>query len=226
MARPRIASLSLEQPRSLSEQVAEKLKNAIVEGRFSFGENISEEKLAAAFGVSRTPVRDALNALQFTGLVEVRPKRGSYVFSPTAEEIRHLWQFREILEREACRLALETDAAALIGDLTAVHEQMLPERDALDGSAFARLDVAFHRCFFDHCGNTYLVESYNLAAARIATIINRSVRISGFDRRRSHEEHQMMIESLKAGDLARFDAVLKAHLKGTLDAVTGNLVGA
>ena len=79
--------LRIDPPKTLTEIVAAKLREAIIEGHYAFGENISEDKLAAAFGVSRTPVRDALNALQFTGLVTVKPKRGSFVFNPTIEDV-------------------------------------------------------------------------------------------------------------------------------------------
>ena len=73
--------------KSVADQVRDGLRDAIVDGQFAMGENISEERLTALFGVSRSPVRDALNALKFIGLVEILPKRGSFVFLPGAAEV-------------------------------------------------------------------------------------------------------------------------------------------
>lgn len=223
MARLRTASLLLREPRSLSDQVARKLEDAIVAGRFAFGENISEEKLAAAFGVSRTPVRDALNTLQFVGLVEVRPKRGSYVFNPTAAEIDQLWQYREILEREACALALQADPASLLADLRTTFDEMQSTHDKADIAGHAHLETAFHSLFFVHCGNAYLTDAYNLGAARIATIITLSNRTNGAGRQSSLEEHSTMLDSLAAHDLPRFNDTLTAHMRRTLVAATADL---
>lgn len=222
MPKSRLSSLSLENPRSLSDQVAEKLQNAIVERRFTFGENISEEKLAAAFGVSRTPVRDALNSLQFTGLVEVRPKRGSFVFNPTPDEIVQLWEYREILEREACALAMRKNGEVLIGELRDILAQMTPDMPGAEVS-FARLDARFHRTFFLRCGNVYLQDAYSIGSARIATLITLFTRAHAGHRQASLADHLKMVECLAAGDCAAFGDVLAAHLGRTLAIVIDHL---
>lgn len=204
-----------EQHRSLSDQVADKLQTAIIEGRFVLGENVSEERLATAFGVSRTPVRDALNALQFTGLVEVRPKRGSFVFNPTAQDILELWEFREIVEREACGLAMAKHPQNMICDLRAVVELMLPNET--DSQKYAKLDARFHQCFFQHCGNPHIRAAHGLVAARIATIIALIARDSQGRRRGSVLEHQWMLKCLETGDLREFNSIHRAHMTRTLD---------
>ena len=66
---------AIEMPKSLTEIVAQRVRQAIIDGEFALGQMISEETLAESFGVSRTPVRDALTLLQTTGLVEIRSKR-------------------------------------------------------------------------------------------------------------------------------------------------------
>ena len=79
--------------RSLTTQVTEVIRDAIIDGRFPLGEALSELKLAAAFKVSRTPVREALTALQSQGLIEIRPQSGSFVFMPSDEDVGELAEF-------------------------------------------------------------------------------------------------------------------------------------
>ena len=74
--------------KSLAEVAATKIRDAILSGHFRLGENISEDRLVDMLGVSRTPVRDAMALLAREGLVVVRPKRGSFVFETSPEDIK------------------------------------------------------------------------------------------------------------------------------------------
>lgn len=205
----------LEQPQSLTTMVIERLREAIIDGQFALGENISEDRLASAFGVSRSPVRDALNALQFTGLVEVRSKRGSFVFNPTVEEVAELCDFRFMLEREAARLSRARAGDRLVADLERLTSVMQRAEDAGDQRGYARADTAYHNAFIDHCGNRLVSDAYRLAEARIATL--RTVLTVPFDERRrsSFDEHRLMVDQLRRGAMAAFEATLDDHIART-----------
>ena len=118
--------LKIEAPKSLATLVAQRLREAIIDGEFALGEMIPEETLAASFGVSRTPVREALNQLQLAGLVVIRPQRGSYVFEPTEADIAAICEFRCLLEPRAAELAYrharEATAAALQAAISEMEE--------------------------------------------------------------------------------------------------------
>lgn len=204
--------MRIEQPKTLTEIVIEKLRAAIIEGHYGFGENISEDKLAAAFGVSRSPVRDALSALQFTGLVTVKPKRGSFVFNPTIEEVAEICDYRLMLEREALRLSMQKSPQAFLADLDDTIAAMRERMEAADEYGYVRLDTAFHKLFFDHCGNSLVQNAFDLVEARIATI--RTALNARFKQRRedSFDQHVEIVEGLRAGDWARVDAVLGRHI--------------
>lgn len=204
--------MRIEPPKTLTEIVSQKLREAIIEGHYAFGENISEDKLAAAFGVSRTPVRDALSALQFTGLVTVKPKRGSFVFNPTIEEVGEICDYRLMLEREALRLSMEKDPAGFIASLEQTIERMRERMRAQDDYGYVRLDTEFHNLFFDHCGNSLVQTAFELVEARIATI--RTALNARFKQRRedSFDQHIEIVEALKAGDWDTANAVLKDHI--------------
>jgi DNA-binding GntR family transcriptional regulator len=204
--------MQIEQPRTLTEMVVERLREAIIDGEFAFGENISEDKLATAFGVSRTPVRDALSALQFTGLVTVRPKRGSFVFTPSGAEVGEICDYRLMLEREALRLAMAGDRAGFLAALEDALARMRARMAAGDELGYVRVDREFHSLFFAHCGNRLVQTAFDLVEARVATI--RTALNARFKQRReaSFEQHVEIVAALRAGDWPRVDAVLGRHI--------------
>jgi DNA-binding GntR family transcriptional regulator len=91
---------------SAADQVANALRLAILNGEFGPGQAVPQEEIAARFGVSRIPVRDAMNLLQAEGLLHIVPSKGSFVANPTPNEIRETYEIRVLLEVEALRLAL------------------------------------------------------------------------------------------------------------------------
>src|SRR5919198_2133042 len=107
-------SLKLDTPRSLSQRVMLRLRQAIIDGEFALGAAISEEMVAQAFGVSRTPVREAMGQLQAQGLVMIRPQVGSFVFTPSAGDISDICAFRIIIEPKAAELAFRHDRAGAV----------------------------------------------------------------------------------------------------------------
>ena len=204
--------MRIEQPKTLTEIVIERLREAIIAGQFGFGENVSEDKLAAAFGVSRTPVRDALSALQFTGLVTVKPKRGSFVFSPTIEEVAEICDYRLMLEREALRLSMQKAPESFLAALDRSIAKMRDRMEAGDEYGYVRLDTEFHNLFFDYCGNSLVQNAFHLVEARIATI--RTALNARFKQRReaSFDQHVEIVNGLRAGDWSRVDKVLGGHI--------------
>src|SRR6201998_2364968 len=97
--------LSNQSISSAGVQVAHALRLAILNGEFGPGQAVSQEQIAARFGVSRIPVRDAMNLLQAEGLLQIVPSKGSFVANPDPDEIRETYEIRVLLELEALRLA-------------------------------------------------------------------------------------------------------------------------
>ena len=103
--------------KSLVPTIADKIRAAIVDAELDFGENLSEDTLASAFEVSRTPVREALNLLQMEGLVIIVPKSGTYVFTPTLEDIAELCDYRVGLEKQAIALTPQKSLPLAVSEL-------------------------------------------------------------------------------------------------------------
>ncbi|HKX40170.1 MAG TPA: GntR family transcriptional regulator, partial [Burkholderiaceae bacterium] len=190
-------------------------REAIIDGEFALGAMIPEETLATSFGVSRTPVREALNQLQLLGLVSIRPQRGSYVFEPSEADIVALCEFRFVMEPRAAELAWRHDKAAALGDLKSAVAEMAAARKAKDAVRYSRADTRLHEAFVHHCGNPYLQAAYATAGAKIAAL--RTHLSAGTDvlNPRGFEQHKHLLELFEQGDFKAFEALLRDHVMGT-----------
>ena len=222
-------SLKIRQPKSLTEMVFSRLRQAIIDGEFALGENISEEKLAEALGVSRTPVRDALAQLQLVGLVNVRPKRGTFVFEPTERDVIAICDFRYMLEAHAVKLSLQRDSMGFLDALNNVLAEMERVMTGNDPVAYGRIDTRFHQTFFEWCDNSYVQDSFKLAEGRIAAL--RTILTSPLQERRheSFQEHHTMVALMAKEDFATLDKVFRTHIDRTLavhlDALRSGVIG-
>ena len=209
---------AIEMPKSLTEIVAQRVRQAIIDGEFALGQMISEETLAESFGVSRTPVRDALTLLQTTGLVEIRSKRGSYVFQPDEADVQAICDFRARLELHGATLSRAADREATLAALREALAQMEAAAAADDDVAYGHGDSVFHEAFFSQCGNPYVVISYALVSGKIAALRTNMARQFSNARDVSLQEHRAMVACVDAGDFAQLAAILQAHVGRTVEA--------
>jgi DNA-binding GntR family transcriptional regulator len=213
----------LETAKSLATRVAERLREAIIDGELALGAMIPEESLAAQFGVSRTPVREALNQLQLMGLVVVKPQRGSYVFAADAADVAALSEFRRVVEPQAAELAYEHGRAATIAALEAAIAEMADARKAKDAVRYSRADTRLHEAFFAHCGNPYMQAAYAHAGARIAALRTHLSAPADVLRSTGHEQHKRLLALFRQGDFVQFGALMREHVTGTRDAYVASL---
>lgn len=203
--------------KSLAEIAASQIRDAILSGAFRLGENISEDRLVERLGVSRTPVRDAMALLAREGLVVVRPKRGTFVFETSSEDIKAICDYRELLETQGARVALGNARQAYLDELQDIISAMTTALEADDAEAYGRLDTQFHGAAFSHCGNSYLRDANSLVAGRIAALRANITAPYAERRAESMAEHVVMMDLLSEGNLAAFDAALKVHIRRTED---------
>lgn len=128
----------------LTQVVYGKLLRAIVQGRLDLGEPLSENDLARALCLSKAPIRESLGELRVRGLVEVVPRSGSYVFSPTAEQITELCDYRALLETNALRISMKRMPKVLVASLRHIVAQMGQAQRDGDISAGNELDKEYH----------------------------------------------------------------------------------
>jgi DNA-binding GntR family transcriptional regulator len=208
---------SIETPKSLAAMVVARLREAIINGEFALGELIPEEALAESFGVSRTPVREALNQLQQLGLVVIRPQRGSYVFEPSEQDVAALCEFRSVLEPRAAELAWHHDREGTLATLTTAVTEMKAARAQRDAVRYSRADTRLHEALFDHCGNPYLQAAYATAGAKIATLRTHLSAPADVLNDKGFKQHTDLVQLFRAGDFKGFEALMRKHVTGTRD---------
>jgi len=205
-------SFKLDTPKSLSQKVMLRLRQAIIEGELKLGAVIAEEMLAQSFGVSRTPVREAMSLLQAQGLVVVKPQVGSFVFTPSAADIDELCTFRILIEPKAAELAYGHDRDGALKTMTSAVADMKRAVAARDTLAYGSADTAFHDALFTYCGNHYLMQSYQLIAGRVAAL--RTNLSSPIDVRTpaSFDQHRELLDLFERGKFEGFAKLMKLHI--------------
>jgi DNA-binding GntR family transcriptional regulator len=150
----------------LADEIAYRLRSEILDGKLPLGARLQHEELAARFGVSRTPIREALRQLQALNLVVVTPNRGATVRVLSRNELLEVYELRAELEGFACELACERASEADLAELdqaqlrlsaAVASRKQLPEVE-LDAS-MAGWNDAFHACIHRAAGNHQLIRS-------------------------------------------------------------------
>ena len=203
--------MQIKRPNSLSKIAEDHIRESIVRGRFRMGESLLEVKLSDAMGISKTPIREALAALNLQGLVQIIPQRGAFVFSLSKQEIVQLCQFRLLLETAALDQSFAKSPVALVAELENIVIKMATARDTGAFERYLDLDSDFHDAFFNHCRNHYLCEGYNKVSDIVKTM---RTYLSKTKHRitKSFEEHQAITELLKNGKLKAAKTVLKTQI--------------
>lgn len=213
----------VEHPKSLTEVTAGKIRDAIVSGELALGSKLSEQRLADTLGVSRSPVRDALAALQSEGLVVISPKRGSFVFTPDLRVVDELCEHRLILETSALRLGIARNHAPLIAELEAAGTTMQKALQADDPHGYTLGDHQFHNAIIQGAMNRALVKSYNLTISPLKALRTHLFTIMSENTDRSMAEHSAVLEAARLQDTDTATARLGLHIAHLNDAFRAKL---
>lgn len=149
--------IKIDEPKLLSEDIADSIKTAIIKGKFKPGEKISEGDLAESMGISRTPLREAFRKLENEGFIKIIPRKGAVVANIDAEEAINLYEIKSTLEGLAARLAAANMKEKDISKLEKVNDELKELIDKNDLESFYRVHTRFHEGFVKLCGNKRLV---------------------------------------------------------------------
>jgi DNA-binding GntR family transcriptional regulator len=203
----------LQDEPNLTRVAYEKIRSAIVYGPLDLGEPLSENALAKALGMSKAPIRAAMSELRLKGLVEVVPQSGTYVFSPTRQDIEDLCDFRFLLEGQALEAAVRHSASALLSALEPIVRAM-QAAGAVDPSGSRHLDGEYHLTFVRYCDNRYLADAYETIGHRVEALRHRFMHTTVF-RQRALAEHAELVDLIAAGRVAKAVSVLGEHIART-----------
>lgn len=199
---------------SLTDRVRESILGAIVDGRLQPGSLHSVQTLATAFGVSRTPVREALIDLSGQGVVKFERNRGVRILQTSVHDLEEILALRLLLEVPATHRAVENGSAELVPALEAELAAMKEAAGGGDEVTTMRHDRRFHELINEASGNARLaafVDSLrDLVLTRGISTVGRSRELPEIV-----AEHAAIIAAIEAGDAAAAAAAMKEHLVNT-----------
>ena len=191
------------------EQALTRLRQMVIEGSLSPGEQIRQQEMAEQFGVSRVPLREALNVLADQGLLQHRPNAGYFVTKRDPGEVRQIRRMLELLEDELLHGMAWPDEA-LLAELHQLNDQMRADAEAFDWRALMKKNRVFHFRIFALSPDTLILDEvrrlWTLADPLIATKLGTPEASA-----RTVVEHVAILDALKARDREACLAALRAH---------------
>ncbi|WP_280868184.1 GntR family transcriptional regulator [Streptomyces sp. SAI-127] len=202
----------LERPGPLRDRVYGALLELITTRALQPGQHLVESELAGHLGVSRQPVREALQRLNTEGWVDLRPAQGAFVHEPTDEEADQLLTVRTLLEAEAARLAAANAGSAGIAVLEELCAQGESAVAADDVDAAVALNARLHATIMELAGNAVLAELAGQVDRRVRWYYTPIARQRG---QQSWIEHRELIAAIADRDEQRATAVMRQHTEQT-----------
>ena len=200
-----------EDGRLLSARIADEIRSAVLSGEMRPGMRIRQELLAAKFGASRIPVREALKQLENEGLVVLAPNRGAWIADVNSEESIEVYRIREVVEPlailESVPYLTDADISALDAMINELERVTTLER-------YLQLDREFHHYMYRRHHNRHAVDLWEDHREILRAIARRLP--SSLRRRKSvMEEHRALLEAIRTHDEDRAAAVIAEHVAGS-----------
>ncbi|GHV45835.1 transcriptional regulator [Spirochaetia bacterium] len=198
--------------KSLNAQVYEALKQDILKQNIKFGEKLSNRKLQEKYGVSSSPVRDALNRLYQEGLLESITQGGVSVLSFDYQRALDINEVISLLNREA--VALSIARAGLPGAVVLRLEQIVQMQSAhISDEEYYVYDIQFHQVFIDFCGNAEIVKIYAQHSSLWLLLVRLYHADRDSSRRGTLAEHRQIVESYRIGNIPKTQELLSRHFQ-------------
>jgi len=209
-----MSALSLA-PRALYEEVAELLRQRIFARELAPGSWIDEMRLAEEYGISRTPLREALKVLATEGLVTMKMRRGAYVTEVNDKDQRDVYHLLSLLESDAAGVVAAQASDAELADLNSIHQELVAAVGSTD--KFFVINERFHMRLLEIANNRW--RDQMVADLRKVMKLNRHNSLLKSGRiEESLREHQALLEALLARDVSASVARMQAHFANGLEA--------
>lgn len=204
------------QHRILYQEAADRIRDLIEHGVLTTGEKISEKKLCDKFGISRTPLREALKVLTSEGLIEILPNRGARVSRLTLNDVQHTYDVMGALEGLAGEAACRRITDDELSTISEIHGQMVEHFHRQDLQAYFQANLQIHERILSASGNAVLLEMYNNLSQRIKRF-RFTAEMSAEFWQKAMNDHEAMLEALQDRDSKRLGEILREHLNHKLE---------
>ena len=206
-------------PRALYEEVAESLRQRIFSRELAPGSWIDELKIAQAYGISRTPLREALKVLATEGLVTMKLRRGAYVTEVSEQDLTEVYHLLSLLESDAARSVATHASSEQLAELVALHARLeaaaIPGQE--DRETFFRINEQFHMSLLEIAANRWSLQT--VLDLRKVMKLNRHNSLLKTGRvAQSLHEHRAIMAALQARDAQAASARMQEHFDNGLEA--------
>ncbi|MDA2806417.1 GntR family transcriptional regulator [Nocardiopsis suaedae] len=206
--------------RSTSELIADQLREAIMYGSLSPGDQLGETDLASRLGVSRGPLREAMQRLVQEGLLRSERHRGLFVRELTADDVRDVYVARLAVERTSCALIMRGNRGEALARLTAALAALEEAAATGDRDAMSDADQAFHQALVSCSGNSRLermAQTLLVETRMCLTVMQRSYP----EPDELVDEHRKLLDAISDGDEELLLELISAHMMDTVERVNG-----
>jgi DNA-binding GntR family transcriptional regulator len=201
--------------RALYEDVAERLRSQIFARELEPGSWVDETKLAADYGISRTPMREALKVLAVEGLVTMKPRRGAYVAEMSRDDVAQVYHLLALLESDAAGEVARRANDEQLQRLEQLHERL--EKHSRQRDAFFATNEQFHMALLDIAGNRWRTQI--VTDLRKVMKLNRHHSLFRQGRLAdSLAEHRALMAALRSRSAAKATALMREHFANGLEA--------
>ncbi|MBW6399098.1 GntR family transcriptional regulator [Roseomonas sp. HJA6] len=197
--------------RDLARDAYDRVKAAIQDGELTVGTRVTEAELANLFGISRTPIRDAIVRLEADGLLTNEPRRGLVVTQLDHQQMVELYAMREILEGAAAQLAARHASEIEVATLESLVEE--EGRSLGDRTRIAQINWRFHELLSLAAHNRYLLRSLrqlSVTMSLLPSLLHARNRAE-----EAHHEHRAIVMALRARDGAAAEVAIRAHIQSS-----------
>lgn len=222
-----IADLPVLSRPSLSDQVCEVLRDKILSHQWVSGQRLDLAQIEESMGISRTPLKEALSRLEMEGLIQIEPRRGTFVTDPTAEQVGESFDVRRVLDMYAAELAVQRVTKKQLGQLRKITQRL---EELVDGrewnevyQEYLVLDNELHAAIVTIAGNKRLLEMWrlvNLYSHMASVHYGRSKT----DVDIALAQHRQMLRLLEAGDAQGLKTVISEHMIASKNWLLNELV--
>lgn len=205
--------------RNLYREVADRIGDLIEHGELAPGDRISEKQLCDRFGVSRTPLREALKVLASEGLIELLPNRGARVVRLTMKMVKDTYDLMAALEGLSGELACQRITPGEVDAIRQLHNSMLQHYRERNLMAYFQVNQQIHESILAASGNEVLQEMYNNLSQRVKRV-RYSKKMTERFWSQAVEDHENMMTALEQRDGKQLGQILRDHLCNKLEVAT------
>jgi DNA-binding GntR family transcriptional regulator len=203
-------------PTTLASYVTAAIRSGILDGRYPLGSRLDQQTLADEFGASIIPVRESLRQLEAEGLIQIAPRRGAFVVSPTVDEVREVYRLRAMFEAFATKEAVPALSGASLAQMDGLLAQMARTGRGNTYDNWSRLNQEWHFALYAGAASPLLMQFIGTLWDRCRLTSNVYARDLSH-RSRSNADHEQIMTAVHAGQEELAAKLISTHVSNAMD---------